>query len=363
MIYIKSEDASRILYIDILRVISIFAVVVLHISAPFAANMNTYGIKWWWVGNIADSATRWCVPVLILISGRLMLYNDREENILLFLRKRLPKVIIPLIFWSFLYLLNMLRKGELGIQWDMSLIKLFITNLYIGNVHIHLWYLYMLVGLYLITPIIKPFVKNVKKENLVYFIIIWFISNGVIVFLEKFTVYKVGFNLSFFHWSLGYFVLGFFLEKYTLSEKQRKAIYFLGLVGLIATVYGTYLLTGNNAGELVEHLYSYLAPNVILMSLMVYLFFKNINWSKAINSNSILNKIILSLNKTSFGIYLVHLLVLDIISSGDIGIVIKASAFNPIIGIPLVGIITFLLSHLVVLILQNIPLLNKVVPK
>lgn len=359
MILIKENEGSRILYIDILRIVSIFAVVVLHISAPFAANMNTYGVKWWWVGNILDSATRWSVPVLIIISGRLMLYNDKEEKISLFLRKRLIKVIIPLVFWSLIY---MLRKNKSSLQWDMSLFTLFLENLYTGNVHIHLWYLYMLFGLYLITPIIKTYVNNANKGSLIYFLIVWFLSNGIIVFLEKFIEYNIGFNLSFFHWSLGYYILGFFFEKHSPSRNQRKVFYILGLIGLIVTVYGTYVLTKNNTGKLIEHLYSYLAPNVIFISLMVYLLFKNINWNYFIGDNLIINKLILNFNKTSFGIYLVHLFVLDIISSGDIGITIKASSFNPVIGIPLVSIITFIISHYFVVILQRIPLLNKVVP-
>ncbi len=360
MIYIKARETSRVLYLDLLRIISIFAVVILHISAPIAANMSNYGIKWWWIGNLADSATRWSVPVLIIISGRLMLDNNREEKPSLFLKKRITKIIIPLIFWSFIY---MIRKSGTPVQFDMSLVKSFIKNLYAGNVHIHLWYLYMLVGLYLITPIVKPYVNNVKKEALVYFIAIWFITNGIIVFLEKFTIYNIGLNLSFFHWSLGYYILGFFLEKYNPSTKQRKIAYILGILGLIGTTYGTYLLTENNGGELVEHLYSYLAPNVMFMSLAIYLLFKSTNWNKTIDNMPIINSLITSFNKTSFGIYLIHLLVLDIISSGELGIIINAYSFNPIIGIPLVGVITFLISHFVVLILQRIPLINKTVPK
>lgn len=360
MIQIKIEETSRILYIDILRIVSIFAVVVLHVSAPFAANMNTYGIRWWWIGNIADSATRWSVPVLIIISGRLLLDNSKEEDELLFLRKRLTKVIIPLIFWSFIY---MLRDSKLDIRLNALLFKQFLINLYTAKVHIHLWYLYMIVGLYLITPIIRTYVKNAKKESIFYFTVIWFISNGIIGFSEKFMSYNIGFNLSFFNWSLGYYILGFLFEKYNPSGNQRKIIYILGFLGLSITIYGTFLLTLDNAGELVTHLYSYFAPNVIFMSTSVYLLFKNIDWNKTIAKIPVVNNLISSLGKTSFGIYLTHLLVLDIISSGDIGIIVKASSFNPIIGIPLVSILTFFISFLVVLIVQRIPLLNKVVPK
>lgn len=360
MIQVETKVSSRILYIDILRIVAVFSVVLLHTAGPYVGNINTSGIKWWWAGNIIDSATRWGVPVLILISGKLMLDNHMEEKVIIFLRKRLTKIVIPLIFWSFIY---MWRVNRLNIQWNGTLALSFLKDLYLGNVYIHLWYLYMIFGLYLGIPIIKPYVNNVKKNNLIYFIVIWFISNGIIRFSEKFTGYSIAFNLNLFHWALGYFVLGFFLGKYSIPKKQRKGLYILGFLGLIVTIYGTYLLTKYNNGVYVAHLYSYYAPNVIFTSIAVFLLFKNIDWNKIVGNNNLIKKMISSLNSTSFGIYLVHFLVLDIISSGDMGIVIKATFFNPFIGILLVSSITFIISHVVVKILQAIPILNIIVPK
>ncbi|MDR7857531.1 acyltransferase family protein [Tissierella sp.] len=355
-----AKESNRILYIDILRVISVFAVVLLHISASFVVDINANGIKWWWIGNIIDSATRWSVPVLILISGQLMLDKSREEEIVPFLRKRLTKIFIPLITWSFIY---MLWVNRLNIQWNADLILSFLKNFYLGKVHIHLWYLYMIFGLYLVTPILRPYVNNAKKDNLVYFIVVWFISNGIIGFSQKFTEYTLAFNLSFFHWGIGFYLLGFYLSKYSLSKKQRKLLYFLGFLGLIVTIYGTYILTKNNGGIFVPHLYSNYAPNVMFTAIAIFELFKNINWHRIIGDNKIIKRIISSISKTSFGIYLVHLLILNIISSGVLGIAIDAASFNPIIGIPLVSVITFILSHFIVMILQKIPLLNIIVPK
>lgn len=359
MIVIERKVQSRIFYIDILRIISVFAVIVLHISAPFTANLNHNGLRWWWVGNIFNSATRWCVPVLILISGRLML-NSKEEEIVPFLKKRISKIIIPLVFWSFIYFL-LVNKSNF--QWNSSFIISFFKNLYVGDVHIHLWYLYMIVGLYLITPVIKPYVNSAKMSNLIYFVIVWFVSNGIIGFSEKFTGYKLAFNLSFFHWSIGYFILGFILDKYKFSKSQKRIVYVLGFIGLIVTIFGTYILTKHNEGVLVEHLYSYYAPNVIFTSIAIFLIVKNIDWDSVIGNNVFARKLIQSLSNTSFGIYLIHLLVLRVLSSGYIGITINASLFNPLISIPLVSTITFVLSHFIVMILQKVPLLNKIVPK
>ena len=165
-----NENISRILYIDILRSVSVFAVVLLHASAPFVENLYSNGAKIWWMGNIIDSATRWCVPVLIMISGRLMLSSQKEMEIFRFLKRRLSKVLIPLLVWSFVY---MVWYRELAFKLNISMVVLFIRNFYEGNVYVHLWYLYMLVGLYLITPIIKTYVNNTNLWNLKYFITIW----------------------------------------------------------------------------------------------------------------------------------------------------------------------------------------------
>lgn len=356
----SSQNTSRVIYIDILRIVSVFTVVILHVSAPFVEDLYINGVKSWWAGNILDSATRWCVPVLIMISGKLMLDSNKEIEILSFLNKRLRKIFIPLIFWSFIY---MIWYNNLFSEWNLSLFKTFIINLYEDNIYIHLWYLYMIIGLYLITPIIKIYINNDKNYSVKYFLSIWFLANGIIGFLEKFTNTKIGFNLSFFHWSIGYYILGFFLDKKNLRKGLVNIIHILGSTGLITTIVGTYITTKNNGGNYVPHLYSYFAPNVIFMSISIFLLFKNISWEKLINKKLYLYKLILTLSNTSFGIYLVHLLVLDIISSGVIGITIDPFLFNPIIGISLVSAITFLLSYFVVIIFQKIPLLNKAVPK
>ena len=305
-----------------------------------------------------NSATRWSVPVLIIISGGLILDNGREEKVFPFLYKRLIKVIIPLMFWGLAYRL-LLGNVEFNIQYVLSFLK----SLYLGNVHIHLWYLYMVVGLYLVTPIIKPYVNNVEKDNLMYFIIVWFIVNGIIGFSEKFTAYSLAFNLSFFHWSIGYFVLGFIFSHYDLSKLQEKIIYILGVLGLVTTILGSYFLARHNDGILVPHLYSYYAPNVIFTSMAVFLLGKKIDWGKLIGNNKIINKLIGSLNSTSFGIYLVHFVVLRTISSAHFGIGINPASFNPLLSIPLFSVVTFILSHFIVVILQKIPLIRMIVPK
>lgn len=356
----NGSNKTRIIYIDILRVVSVFSVILLHTSASFVENLYANDTKIWWIGNIIDSSTRWCVPVLIMISGNLVLDNYKEEKIFIFLSKRFSKILIPLIFWSFLY---MLSYDDLVLLPNISIFWIFIIKFYEGNVYIHLWYLYMLVGLYLVTPIIKGYVNNSSKSNIIYFLIICFISNGIIGFLEKFTELKTDFNLDFFHWSIGYYVLGFFLSNQYISKEIRNKLYIMGIIGLITTVYITYVLTKNNNGVLVPHFYSYFAPNIIFMSIGVFLICKNTSWKKLLNNKLSINRLVINLSNKSFGIYLVHLLILNMILSRTMNMLVNIHYLYVGIAILLISVITFLASYCIVLVLQRIPLFKSIVPK
>ncbi|HCI5633973.1 TPA: acyltransferase family protein, partial [Klebsiella variicola subsp. variicola] len=85
-----------------LRVFSAFAVVMLHVAAGFVGGIElsdlNYGNREWWAGNIYDSVTRWCVPLFVMISGYFLLNKDEPTSV--FFKKRLNKILIPLIFWS-----------------------------------------------------------------------------------------------------------------------------------------------------------------------------------------------------------------------------------------------------------------------
>lgn len=358
MLIIQNNNINRIIYLDILRIVSIFSVVVLHISAQFLISMQDNGIGWWWAGNIFDSATRWCVPVLIMISGKLILGQHKEEKIVTFLKKKLTRILIPLLSWSLIYFL---WNNMFNLRIDASFILGFIINAFEGHISTHLWYLYMLTGLYLITPIIKPFVQESNKLNINYFILIWFIANGIFEFFGRLYGVKTGFYLHFFHWSIGYYILGISLGREDLGLKKRIMIYILGIVGLVSTVFGTYYLMILNNGTFQDDFYSYLAPNVIFMAIGVFILFKSIKWEKFINNEGILYRVIQSFNKTSFGIYLIHPLVIDILRNGYIGIKIGPMMFNYIIGIPVVSIIVFLISHIIIWAIQRIPLIRRIV--
>ena len=99
----------------------------------------------------------------------------------------------------------------------------FFRSLWFGSVF-HFWYIYMIIGIYLITPIINPWVCTTNDKGFLYFFSIWGVS---VFFLQyKFEGYKPNFDLIYFSKYLGYFVLGYFLGKNDFS-KFKKIILFV----------------------------------------------------------------------------------------------------------------------------------------
>ncbi|MBK9746196.1 MAG: acyltransferase family protein [Chloroflexi bacterium] len=156
---------QRTLWLDRLRLLATFTVVLLHVSA--ASVMGSRDLQWW-IGNIADSFTRWAVPTFVMITGALLLRTPLEVSPTTFYRRRLGRILLPLIFWSVLYTLwSTVRSG--AYDWQTLLIR-FLT----GNPYFHMWYIFMLVGLYLVAPFVNYAVIHIPRAWLRTAIIVSF---------------------------------------------------------------------------------------------------------------------------------------------------------------------------------------------
>jgi surface polysaccharide O-acyltransferase-like enzyme len=207
----------------------------------------------------------------------------------------------------------------------------------------HLWYIYMIMGIYLFIPILSKWVQNCNEKEILYFLTIWLIS---LLFdqplLEK---YKIDIDFTYFSDFIGYLVLGYYLsvKSFPFSIKKIKIISILLIaLGISITLIGTYYIT-SNSGKFDEYFYDYLSPNTLIASVGVFLLFKNINLETT--------KIIDFIGKYSYGIYLIHVLVLDKMEYFGIGYHIM----NPIFSIPLITVICLLISASIIFLLNKIP--------
>lgn len=148
------QRKDRIVYLDVLRCLACLAVVLLHSSSAYAT--DTFGTANFYGGNIIGSLTRFAVPVFVMVSGALMLDENRETNGKKLLR-RFIRLGVFFVFWSIAYavlfqlLIPLLEKREISVS---ALLLALI------NGHYHLWFIPMILGLYAITPLLRLWVKR-----------------------------------------------------------------------------------------------------------------------------------------------------------------------------------------------------------
>lgn len=347
---VDNKQKKRIIYFDILRIIAIFAVIMVHVSAQNWYKTNVFSFEWN-VFNIYDSIFKGGALIFVMISGALFLNSNYSiEKIY---KKNISKILIVFAIWSLIYTFLFYKYHTLN---D------FMISFSRGEYH--LWFLYMITGLYILVPFLK---KIVEDEYLMkYFFILSFIFSIIFKPLKSlFIILKLDFLKSVLftnildkldmNFVLGYsfyFVLGYFLHKIIIDEKKMKYLCILGVLGALSTIIFTALIS-RYLGKPNGVFYNSFGINILLKIVFIFLVVKNFCENFQFTDKQI--DIIIKLSKYSFGIYLVHVLVLKYLKL----FVFNTLSFNPIFSVPVIGIVVFCISLLISVLLNKIPFVNK----
>lgn len=344
--------STRTIYFDFLRIFAIFAIVMLHVSGGWFSNVDIGSLNWW-VANLLDGVTRFAVPVFVMISGAIFL--NREISVRKLYAKYILRMVVAFVFWSVLYAV---------ITDPAANIKGMIVNILYG--HYHMWFIYMIVGLYMMVPILRKIVEDQKATQ--YFLVLAFLFCFLLpqvvdvlnVLPESFALLGeicntvvTKFKIDLFGGFAIYFVAGYYLNNIEISLKHRRIIYVLGVVGYAMTVVCTYLLCVWH-GVANELFYGSFTVNIALFTIAVFVFGKY--ECGRIDLSERMEKIISKLSKWTFGAYLVHALILSIVWEL---LPIEVESINAIVGIPVISVGVFGVSMFVSAVLNRIPFLRS----
>ncbi|MBT3315750.1 MAG: acyltransferase family protein [Anaerolineae bacterium] len=351
------EKQEHYYWIDALRFVSVLLVIVVHVSGPIVYEWQKVPFQDFMIGNLYDSFSRISVPIFFMISGYLLL--SKQESVKNFYKKRMKKVFIPFIAWSIIYLLweGYFLKSEyvfLGIK--ESIVYEILAEPTFG----HLWFFYALIGIYVFVPVLRLFVSAASKSELWYLVILWVLSGPAISTIEKFSDISISSQFGFITGYFGYFILGYLLIKYTYTQRQIVSFFLSYLVLGIGTAVGTWYLSATKV-RLFLYLYDYLAPNVILMTASFFIAFQYFGENKRLIINARMESIVKMLGETSFGVYLVHGIVLTSLENGYFGFVLSYKLGNPLFSVPLTVIAIYLISLIITLLLRKIPVVRAIV--
>ena len=341
---------DRLFHLDILRVVAAFGIVVLHVSASATVRAEGPSSADWWIANLFDSATRWSLPAFVLVSGALLLHRGRED-LLVFYKKRLSRIFIPTVSWSVLFLA---WEGYSGRLTGASLAD----RLLHGMPSHHMWFLFMICGLYLFTPALRAFVGAATPQERLWTLVIMFVLSSAyhaVLILGRGTSQPT--ILTLFVPYFAYYVCGYHLK--ALGPGRTPLLPLLGAAafGVLTVAGGTGLLLDCLGRPQGYYLYNYFSPPVILTAIAMFQATARLG-ELPFCAHPWVRSAVSRLAPATLGIYLMHVPLFSISR--------KIPGMNwltqmPLVSIPLISISVFAVCYLATDAIRKIPFVRRIV--
>ncbi len=308
----RPAPRQRLAYLDLINTVAIWFVVFLHVRIVFFDPRPTPG---WWLENILSGIGVAAVPLFFMNSGATLVEFSERESIGTFFRKRLNRVLVPYLIWGQLYLLF---RWSMGWVADMGPQRIAITLVAGSSVAGTLWYLEAALGIYLVLPVVSLAVAGAKRLGWSrqrvcgYLIAVALAASVAVPLIRQFLpAFLPNFTIPFGAGYLGYVLLGYALANFEFSRLHRWLLACLGVVGLaLFILVGGFLgLAGSPHARLFT---DYLSPGTVMFASAAFSAVRHLNWQRW---PAWFTGTLKWLAGLTFGIYLVHLMLIQLVTS------------------------------------------------
>ncbi len=289
-----------------LRILGSIAIVVLHtMSSAEIIYRDQISTREGRLSLMIVYGLMWAVPVFVMVSGALLLDPGREMSLGRIFRSYVLRIFLALTIFVFIFrIFDMIMDGE---QFKLSVFADALKRLVTGSSWSHMWYLYMLLGLYLLLPAYRLVAAGCDGRMLRYLTLVCFIFLSVMPMFEL-----AGFHVEF-HIQLSivytlYFFTGYGIAsgKLPVSRMLASVLFLAGTV-IIFLFLLAWWRTGNTAYK--EMLSSYASPGVVLQSVGIFALL----WRRDGAKEEGEHKMLRFADSTTFGIYLIHMIPLRLV--------------------------------------------------
>lgn len=303
------SKTSRYTYIDALRAVCSAMVIAIHVIMYYINAFPVRSVSW--SGLMFSKALTQCaVPIFFMISGATILSSTKDEPYGTFIKRRLLRVAIPFFAYSVLYYLFFVfikQEFSLGVY---EFFRLFAR----AGISGHLWYIYALIPLYFLFPVLRKLVQNVTQKQLLTFIAVIFVISSLLPCLnEVFSLFS-NFKIGYYSYGkagvyLNYTLIGYYIHKFVIPNAKSIKTRLWALTAAALSLGGMTALTFFLSGEKIDQTWIDITwPFVIIYSAAVMILFKLHYETKTISDKKA--NFISSLGMLSFSAYLVHMLYL-----------------------------------------------------
>ncbi len=349
----------KLAWIHWLRILAAAGVVLIHTSADAMLNIPDTSSLLWEVGNFCNACCRWTVPAFVMISGYLLL-EPGNESAVQFFRRRLKRLLVPTVVAVALFSVFTVAESLFSPRASMpatfhfdsaQIVPLAIQafkNAVTGFAYYHLWYLYMILGLFLLTPLFRKIIARLTPKMLGGVCALLFAAMVAVVsyltFIKNMECVYIIKSSFFFTWFLpyvGYYFCGYFLRIKHVRFNRWLLISIFVLSIAATTALGRYFAS-NYSLQLGLYFHSFMGITALPATLSIFILLQHFSLKE--------NQFIETAGNLTFGIYLVHPVFLSIVKIIGMDPTLNHSE----IGIPILAIGVFAISGAVVYIFQHL---------
>lgn len=338
---ITIEEKDKLFYLEFLRMIACFLVIVNHTSgrvflSALPGPTKFLTLQYFFVSKVA-------VPIYFMISGIVLLnrIDSFKKNI-----KRILRIVVVIIVFSLFYYV---ASGKAFNEFIPSIIGKNVTNAY--------WYLYTYLGILIMLPFLQILARNMKKKHFLYFIAISILLEGTLPMFDKLnTSFSISeyFDLPLYSMYISYLYIGYYIQNYMKIDKKSFYIsifLFFSTLFIITLISYSKLLNNNKIFTILENI-AYLP--VIIMSICFFIIIKYI--IESTNINSTVDLLIRKLSQTTFGIYLLSDFFINRI---DFIYEYLSKTISNIISLFIYELVIFLIGFFITVLLRKISIFKK----
>jgi surface polysaccharide O-acyltransferase-like enzyme len=335
---------------DLIRVLAIYLVVVIHTSGQLTNAWGKVPLAQWLMADVYGGIARIGVPLFFMLSGYLLL--PRSESLRSFYTRRMPKIVIPFIVWSAIYI-SLQCAGQPGLCTRDYLLQYILLK----RTFFHLWFLYSLIGIYFIVPVLRLLIRPETNRTVLWYLIgMWIVFQPVRTLMDQFLHFDININAPLATGFLPYFVLGYLLGDIALTRRVMNLSAVTFTAGALITIVGTYLMT-QSSGMFNGYFYDYITIGVMLATAAGFLLLRRLS-DVGFFATDRFHSFMRWVAGSTFGLYLVHVLILWGLDRLHVNTFIGFALWS----VPLVATLVFAIAFVFARLLQKIPVVNYIVP-
>ncbi len=358
---------------ELLRCLAILLVVLVHVtSEPLHLWREDLG-AFFPIYTLAYTLGHLGVPIFLMISGALLCNQKRNISLKKLYGRMIPRILLPLIFWG--YIFSLMEQWFSLRTFTGSMLLTALLHVLNGDSWTHLWYLYMLIGLYLLLPILRFTANGLKRSQKRYLIGVLLFLGSVLPTLNRIEALDISLYQPAPLCYITMFLLGYFLADYAESRESetrsgKTAEKPAGHPALAQTA-GTKIIAAGSLSLIILVVYCFLADvqsktayqqmaqyhNLFIILTSAAIFYAVWKYCGSC-PYSLIRRWVMSLGECSFGIYLLHPVILNLAYKA---LSITPDRMHPLLSLLLLWLPVILGCHLLVWLMKQVPIIKKMV--